>query len=316
MRGEKMFKDKKVVFMGTPLFATCILKYLIDVCNVVLVVTKEDKEVGRKRKVCFSPVKEMAINNNIEVFQPTKIRDDYEKILNTGCDIIITCAYGQIIPSELLEFPKYKCINVHASLLPKLRGGAPIHRAIINGMEETGISIMYMSKGMDEGDIISQDSIKIDINDNTGVLHDKLSVLGRDLLKRTLPEIFNFTNKRVKQNDDEATYGYVIKREDELIDFSKCAKDVYNQIRGLYPFPCGYMIFDNMEIKILCGYIGDVNKGKTGYITSVLKDGIGIMCLDREIVITRLKPSGKGEMSAMDYINGKGKDNLLGKVCK
>lgn len=307
-------KNKKVVFMGTPEFAVPILQELIKNANVVLVVTQPDKEVGRDKKIAYSPIKKLALENNIEVFQPLKVRKDYERILNAKADIIITCAYGQIIPKILLDAPLYKAINVHASLLPKLRGGAPIHHAIIDGYRETGITIMYMNEFMDEGDIISQESIKIDEVDNMGTLHDKLSLLGSDLLLRTLPSIFNNTNKSIKQNSEEATYAYNIKRENELIDFNKTAEEVFNQIRGLYPFPISYLTLNKEIIKVINSYVGQEAKGKIGQITNIYKNGIGIKCSDKEIIITSLKPEGKKVMNAADYINGKRKENLLGSV--
>ena len=304
--------NKKVVFMGTPEFAVPILEALVENTNVVLVVTQPDKEVGRKKELRPTPIKEAAVKNNIEVFQPTRIRNDFEYILEKKPDIIITCAYGQIIPKELLDTPKYKAINVHASLLPKLRGGAPIHHAIIDGYKETGITIMYMNEKMDEGNIISQEKINIEDTDCVGTLHDKLSLIGRNLLIKTLPSIFDETNDSIPQNNEEATYGYNIKREEELIDFNKESREVFNQIRGLYPFPTGYAILDGESIKILESYIGNTSKGKSGEIINVYKNGIGVMCKDKEIVITKLKPEGKKEMNASDFINGH--KDLIGRV--
>ena len=304
--------NKKAVFMGTPEFAVPILEALVKNTNVILVVTQPDKEVGRKKELKYSPIKEIALKNNIEVFQPVKIRNDFEYILSKKPDIIITCAYGQIIPSELLNTPKYKAINVHASLLPKLRGGAPIHHAIIDGYKETGITIMYMNEKMDEGNIISQEKITIEENDNVGTLHDKLSLIGRDLLIKTLPSIFDETNASIPQNNEEATYGYNIKREEELIDFNKTSREVFNQIRGLYPFPVGYATLEGESIKILESHIGNNNEGISGEIVNVSKQGIGVMCKDKEIFITLVKPEGKKEMTAIDFINGH--KNLLGKV--
>ena len=307
-------KDKKVVFMGTPLFAVPILEELVKSTNVVLVVTQPDKEVGRKKEIKYSPIKEEALKNSIEVFQPLKIRNDYKYILDKNPDIIITCAYGQIIPKELLYTPKYKAINVHASLLPKLRGGAPIHHSIIDGYDETGITIMYMNEAMDEGNIISKEKIKILDTDNVGTLHDRLSFLGRDLLIKTLPSIFEGTNESIPQNNDEATYGYNIKREEELIDFNKSSKEVFNQIRGLYPFPTGYAVLNGLNIKILESLVGNDTKGVPGEIINVYKNGLGVMCKDKEIIITKIKPEGKKEMKVSDFINGYNRGQLKGKV--
>lgn len=307
-------KDLKVVFMGTPEFAVPVLKQLIANTNVVLVVTQPDKEVGRKHEIKFSPIKDVAIENNIEVYQPIKIRNEYQKILDMNPDIIITCAYGQIIPEILLETPKYKAINVHASLLPKLRGGAPIHHALIDGYKETGITIMYMDTKMDNGDIIKQEKIDITDTDNVGTLHDKLSAIGANLLIETLPSIINGTNERIKQNEENVTFGYNIQREEEQIDFNKSAEEVFNQIRGLYPFPTAYALLNNEPIKILESHIVENNEGETGQITSISKDGIIVKCNDKSICITRIKPNGKKEMSVKEYLNGIQKEELKGLI--
>lgn len=307
-------KDKKVIFMGTPDFAVPVLKSLIKETNVVLVVTQPDKMVGRHQIVKSTPVKEVAISNNIPVFQPTNIKNDNDIIFNTECDIIITCAFGQFIPENILEYPKYKAINVHASLLPKLRGGAPLHKSIIDGYDKTGITIMYMSKGMDSGDIISQESIDININDNVGVIHDKLSILGAKLLINTLPSIFNGTNKRIKQDENEATFAYNITREEEKINFNKTSLEVHNQIRGLYPFPISYTTLDGNIIKICESKLNDNTYGKPGEIVDINKEGIIVKCKDKSILITKLKPSGKCEMKSIDFVNGYGKDKIKGRI--
>ena len=306
-------KDKRVIFMGTPEFSVPVLEMLIKETNVIGVVTQPDSYVGRHHELKFSPVKEVAVKNNIKVFQPEKIRNDYQGILDENPDIIITCAYGQIIPTILLETPKYKAINVHASLLPKLRGGSPLHRAIINGYKETGITIMYMAPGMDDGDIITQESVEIKDTDNVGIIHDELSIMGRDLLLKTLPSIFDGTNTRTKQDESEVTFAYNIKREEEKIDYNKTALEVYNQIRGMYPFPVAYTTLEDEIIKVCEARLGDKKKGNPGEIVEIYNDGFGVMCKDSEIIFTKIKPSGKKEMNVKDYLNGK-KDNLKGKV--
>jgi len=197
----------KIVYMGTPAFAVPALVSLIEKYNVVLVVSQPDKEKDKKGNLLPTKVKEIALANNIPVFQPTKIKLEYQEILKYEPDIIITCAYGQIIPKELIDYPKYGCINIHGSLLPKLRGGAPIHHALMNGEEKTGITIMYMDYKMDSGDIISQEEIPILDTDNVDILFDKLSHIGKNLLIETLPSIFNKTNKRIKQDENLVTYG-------------------------------------------------------------------------------------------------------------
>lgn len=306
-------KDKRVVFMGTPEFSVPVLEMLIENTNVVLVVTQPDKEVGRHHELKATPVKECALKHNIEVYQPIKIRNEYEHILEMNPDIIITCAYGQIIPSILLDTPRYKAINVHASLLPKLRGGSPLHKCIIDGYKETGVTIMYMAPGMDDGDIITQRSVEIKDADNVGIIHDKLSIMGRDLLLETLPNIFSGNITRTKQDPNEVTYAYNIKREEEKIDFNKTAREVFNQIRGMYPFPVAYTTLNGEVIKICESRIGNTSKGKPGEIIETSKDGISVMCKDKNIIITRLKPSGKKEMAVRDYLNGKNK-TIVGEI--
>ena len=306
----------KVVFMGTPDFAVPILKGLIDNYDVIGVVSQPDRRVGRKQELVNTPIKQVAIDNNIPVFQPVKIREDYEDIINLGADIIVTCAYGQIIPKEILDAPRLGCINVHGSLLPKLRGGAPIHWAIINGEEKTGMTIMYMDVKMDSGDIISQRETIISDEDNLETLYDRMSLIGRDLLLDTLPSIIDGTNERIKQNEDEVTFGFNVKREEEHLDFTKSAKDVFNHIRGLSPIPGANAILDEVEFKIYDSRIGDKKSGVSGEIVSIYKDGIGIMCSDREIIITDIKPFGKKRMLVNSYLNGIDKNSLIGKVFK
>lgn len=306
----------KVVFMGTPDFSVPILEGLIENYDVVGVVTQPDKEIGRNHELRFSPVKECAIKHNITVLQPVKIRKEYHDILKLKPDIIITCAYGQIIPKELLDYPKHGCINVHASLLPKLRGGAPLHRAIMNGESKTGITIMYMDEHMDTGDMISKEEILIDFTDTVGDIHDKLSFLGRDLLLKTIPDIISNKVKPIKQDDSEATYAPLIKREDELIDFNKKSLEIYNQIRGLNPYPVAYATLDGKVIKIYSATIKDniYTSKQNGEIVRIYDDGIGISTSDSEIILKEIKPEGKRKMSAKEYLNGVDKNKLIGKV--
>ena len=305
----------KVIFMGTPDFAVPVLEGLIENYEVVLVVSQPDKRVGRRQELRNTPIKEVALKNNIPVFQPTKIREDYEEIINLNPDIIVTCAYGQIIPKVILDCPRLGCINVHASLLPKLRGGAPIHKAIIDGYKTTGITIMYMDVKMDNGDIISQKEIEITDSDNLESLHDKLSVLGKELLLETLPGIIEGTNTRTKQNEADVTFAYNITREEEHIDFNKTSREVFNLIRGLFPVPgSNAILFDN-EMKIYESIINDKKySGNPGEIVDVTKQGIVVKTGDGSITITRLKPFGKKMMDASSYVNGIGKDKLIGKV--
>lgn len=306
----------RVVFMGTPDFSVPVLEGLIDEYQVVGVVSQPDRKVGRKQEVRFTPVKEVALRHHIPVLQPEKIKVDYQEIIDLEPDIIITCAYGQIIPKALLDYPKYGCINVHASLLPKLRGGAPIHKAIIEGYSETGITIMYMSEGMDEGDIISTSKTDILDSDTLESLHDRLRLMGRDLLLATLPDIIQGRITPIKQDPKEVTYAYNVAREEEYLDFHKSSRELFNQIRGLCPFPGSCCFLDDREFKIYGARIGDYDSSKNvaGEILHFYKDGIGVATRDKELVLLDLKPFGKKRMLASSFINGIKKEEYKGKV--
>lgn len=289
--------------MGTPDFAVPILETLIQNTNVVLVVSQPDKKVGRKQILTKTPIHEVADKYGIPVFQPEKIKNDYERILEVKPDIIITCAYGQIIPKVLLELPRLGCINVHASLLPKLRGGAPLHHAIIDGLDKTGVTIMYMDEAMDTGDIISTISYDIKSSDTTEDIHDTLRELGAKLLIETLPSIVTGTNRRIKQNETEATYGYNITREEEHIDFNKSGILIDRLVRGLYSWPLANTIIGDTEYKIVAGYFIK-GKGNPGMISDISKKVLGIGCLDGIYYVTKIKPAGKKIMDIKDFLNG------------
>ena len=301
----------KVIFMGTPEFSVPVLEMLLAHTDVQLVVTQPDKKVGRKQLITPSPVKEIAIKNQIPVFQPTKIKEDYQTILQTPCDLLITCAYGQIIPKEILEYPKLGCINVHASLLPKYRGGAPIHWCLINGEEKTGVTIMYMSEKMDAGDIIAQKEYLILPEDNVGTLHERLSHLGAELLLDTLPSIINHTNQRIPQDITKVTFGLNIKREEERLDFTKTGQELLNQIRGLNPFPTANFLVNGEEWKVYEAYFEPKITSIPSKIIEIKKDAIGISCKDGTLFLTKIKPYGKRVMHAKEYLNGVKKENLL-----
>ena len=272
-------KDLKVIFMGTPLFAVPVFKYLIENTNVVLVVTKKDTYEGRKKVLTSSPIKKCALENNIDVLTPDKIKDIYEEISEINPDIIITCAYGKILPESIL-----------------------------NGEEKTGVTIMYMDKGMDTGNIISCKSIDIESFDNLETLSNKLSFLGASLLKETLPLIVKNENESIKQNDENATYTGLITRKDEKIDFNKNGKDIINQIRAFAPSPYANFILNDKEIKICKASFtpknSEVNKV---YIT---KNTFEIGCCDGVISLEEVKPMGKKEMNIKAFLNGIDKDNL------
>ncbi len=306
----------RVVFMGTPEFSVPVLKMLHENYQVELVVTQPDKLVGRKQILTPSPVKQYALEHHISVFQPIKIKKELEEIIKLQPDIIITCAYGQILPKKLLDCPKFGCINVHASLLPKYRGGAPIHKALINGEKETGITIMYMDEGMDTGDMIQKEVYQIQPDDNVGTLHDKLSTMGANLLKEVLPSIIAKTNKREKQKEEEATYAYNIKREEEHLDFSKTGNELQNQIRGLNPWPTAHFILFDSEIKILEAKFKEETIKEVGIIKDITKDAIGITCQDGILYVTKIKPFGKKIMPTKDYLNGIDKAKLQNQKVK
>ena len=303
-------KDLKVIFMGTPEFSVPVLEKLLENTQVVLVVTQPDKPVGRKHVLTPSPVKKIAMENSIPVFQPEKIRECFEQVLQTPCDILITCAYGQIIPKEILEYPRLGCINVHASLLPKYRGGAPIHWCLINGEEKTGVSIMYMAEKMDAGDIIAQEEYLILPEDNVGTLHEKLSRIGADLLIKTLPSIIAGTNNRIVQEESKVTFGYNIKREEEHVDFNDLGKNILNKIRGLNPWPMANILVNDEEYKILEADFSKKENTVPYKITEITKDSIGIECQDGIIYIKVIKPFGKKIMNVKDFLNGTKKEEI------
>ena len=305
-------KNKNVVFMGTPDFAVPVLKMLIEKTNVIMVVTQPDKEIGRKKEIKYSPVKQIAINHNIAIFQPSKIRLDYEPLKKLDIDLIVTCAFGQILPREILELPKYGAINVHASILPKYRGSAPIQWALLNGDKTTGVTIMYMDEGMDTGDIIISKEIPINDADNVGTLHDKLSILGKDTLENVLKSIFNKTNTRIKQGDNY-TLAPKLTREDEHINFNNNGRDIINKIRAFNPWPLANIIIDNKEIKVIEAKFVKKDVNKVGEIVDITKDKLGISCNDGIIYLEKIKPMGKKEMDIKSFLNGIDKKEYLGK---
>ena len=308
----------KVVFMGTPEFAVPIVKLLNDSYEVVGVVTQPDKMGGRKKIMTPPPVKVVSEELGLKVFQPRHIKEEYQPILDLKPDLIVTCAYGQILPEEILNYPKYGCINVHASLLPKLRGGAPIHHAIIDGYKETGITIMYMSKKMDQGDILTQVKTEIRDDDTLGTLQYKLSEMAKDLLKATIPLLIDKKIVPLKQKEEEATYGYNISREEEKIDFNKTCEEVDRQVRGLNPVPACYTTFDGKRLKVYDVRFGDKYYPNTenGTIVDFHHDGFSVVCGGKELVITDLALEGKRRCAAKDFLNGVSKEELKGKVLR
>ena len=296
----------RIVFMGTPNFSVPILEALIEKYEVIGVVTQPDKEVGRKRILTPSPVKECALKHNLKIFQPKRIRKEYQEIMELNPDLIVTAAYGQIVGMELLNSPKYRSINVHGSLLPKYRGGAPIQRSILNGDEKTGITIMYMEKAMDAGDILSQRELPITDDDNNETLFEKMSLLGRDLLMETIPLLIEGKITPIKQNEELVTYAYNIEPTDEVLDFNKDARANFNHIRALSPAPGAYFILGDEKIKIFSSKVTDLTHNeKPGSIINVSKKGFMIACGNNTVLdILEVQQTGKKKVQARDFVNG------------
>ena len=304
---------KKIVFMGTPKFAVPVLEMLIENYGVDLVITQPDKKVGRKKVLTAPPVKVIAEEKGIKVLQPEKISND-ENVLSElkelNPDIIITAAYGQLVPETILEIPKYKCINVHGSLLPKLRGGAPIQYSILEDHGKTGITIMYMVKKLDAGDMISKVEVDILDSDNYESLHDKLSIAGRDLLKETLPNIFTGNIAPEKQDDSLATFARNILREDEKIDWNKSAREIFNQVRALDPTPGAFTYLDENILKIWNSEVVELEENysaeKAGTIIKQDKKYIYILCGKNTVLkVKELQISGKKRMPVVNFLSNK-----------
>lgn len=299
-----------VVFMGTPEFAVPILQSLIDnpEYDIQAVLTQPDHHIGRKRTLHQSPVKELAEQYNIEVLQPAKLSKspEMEKIINLQPDLMITAAYGQFLPTKLLAAAKIAAINVHGSLLPKYRGGAPIQYSIINDDKETGVSIMYMVKKMDAGDIISQRSIPIEDTDDSGTMFKKLSLLGRDLLLETLPKLISGDVNPVAQDPDKVVFSPNITSEQEQIDFRLPARLIDAKVRGLRPTPLGNMIIDGLRTKIYdVTPLEEKTDLEPGKVVRVTKHQLVIAAGDGTTYqINKLKPAGKKAMDITSYLNG------------
>ena len=310
-----------VIFMGAPEFSVPILDEISKKHHISLVVTQPDAYNIKKKEYVFSPVKKWAIEHNVSLHQPERIKEDYDIILKTPCDIIVTAAYGQIVPVEVLDYPRLKAINVHGSLLPKYRGGAPIQRAIINGDTKTGITIMYMAKKMDAGDILYQEELPILDSDNQDTIFNKLSILASSFINVVIDKLDKGLLKAVSQDETLVTFAYNLTKEDEHIDFSKSARDVFNQIRGLNSNPTGYFLLDNLNVKVYKSSIAECekmcynkilqNKPKSGTIVGINKDSFDVCCGDGSVIsILEIKLPGKNKMLVKDFINGQGKKLL------
>lgn len=300
-----------IVFMGTPEFSVSVLTMLHDAGHTIsAVVTQPDRPVGRKRVLTPPPVKVEALRLGLPVIQPEKLTGSSElaEIIALKPDLIVTAAFGQILPKELLEVPKLGCINVHASLLPKYRGGAPIHQSIMDGETETGVTIMYMVEKLDAGDIISQVVVPIADTDHTGLLFDALSVAGTKLLKETLPSILDGTNEQIVQDESLVTFARNISREQERIDWSKGGKAIYDQVRGLHPWPVAYTTIQGENVKVWWSEkVATQVAAEPGTIIKIEQDRIIVKAGDDvAIAITDLQPAGKKRMPADVFVRGTG----------
>lgn len=303
--------------MGTPAFSVPILRMLHEEgYNVLAVVTQPDRPVGRKRVLTPPPVKEEAVALGLPVIQPEKLRGsaELEQILALQPDLIVTAAFGQLLPKELLDAPRLGCINVHASLLPQYRGGAPIHQAIIDGQAKTGVTIMYMAEKLDAGDTISQKEIFIGDEDHTGSMFEKLSIVGRNLLQETLPSIVDGTNARLPQDESKVTYARNISREQERIDWTKDATSIYNQVRGLHPWPVAYTTLNDENVKVWWAKVGSTaNHAEPGTVVARHTDCFEVATGNGgSLAIYDLQPAGKKRMTAQDYLRGTGAKLQIG----
>ena len=296
----------KIIFMGTPEFSVPILSALNEKYEVVAVVTQPDKEVGRHRVLTPSPVKQYAVNHNLPVYQPEHIKEEYDNLISLGADLIVTAAYGQFVGTKLLYSPKYKAINCHASLLPKYRGGAPIHQSIKDGCDYTGVSIMYMEKKMDAGDILSTVKVEILDTDNCGTMFEKLSIAARDLLMETIPLLIEGKINPVKQDESKATFAYNITNEEKVLNFNLPARAVFNHIRAYNPSPIAYFELKGDQIKVYDSVVADETTSEApGTILLHRKNRLMIACGEGTVIeLLTIQPTGKKVMQARDFING------------
>lgn len=304
-----MRKDIRVLFMGTPEFAKTSFKKLYESgYNIIGCYTNPDKPAGRGMKLKYSPVKEYAISKDIPVYQPVKVRNNKEvinEIKNLNPDIIAVVAYGKILPKEILDIPRYGCVNVHSSLLPKYRGSAPMQWAIINGEEKTGVTTMLMDVGMDTGDMLLKEEIDILDSDNLETIHDKLMIIGGDLLVKTLDKLVDGTIARKKQ-DNNFSLAPMISRETTHIDFNKNAREIFNFVRGLSPYPGTFMKGENGKIYKVFEVSYEIREcvGKNGEVINVTKDILEIKCNDGVIRILKIQPENSKRMDIKSFLQG------------
>lgn len=299
-------KDTRIVFMGTPEFAVATLRKLHDTYTVVAVVTQPDRPSGRGKKLMAPPVKVTALELGISVVQPLKIRDKEFVSWLHGLqpDFLVTAAYGRILPAQVLAVPKITALNVHASLLPRWRGAAPIHRAILAGDKESGITIMHMDEGMDTGDMILQASVPIADHDTTGRLHDQLAPVGAELIVKAIEQIRNGQANREPQDHSAATPAPPLLREEEQIDWCRSTEVVHNHVRGMNPWPGAYTFVNGQRLKIWSGTPTEGHGAQCGEVLAVNNDGIVVATVNGAYRITTLQPPGKKAMSAGDFLRG------------
>ncbi|MEA4830126.1 MAG: methionyl-tRNA formyltransferase [Enterococcus thailandicus] len=310
-----------IVFMGTPVFSVPILEGLLEAgYTVQAVVTQPDRPVGRKKVITPTPVKEAALKHDLLVLQPEKISgsEEMEKIVELQPDILITAAFGQFLPEKLLQVPKHGAINVHASLLPKYRGGAPVHYSIINGEKETGVTIMEMIKKMDAGGIFAQESLPITKQDDVGTMFDKLSLLGKELLLKTLPSILDGSLTPTPQDEEKVTFSPNITREQEAIDWNKKAEEVDNQVRGMRPWPIAFTTYEDARWKLLAVEpLAEESTEAPGTIIRKDKKNLWIACGNQTVLaIKELQPAGKGKQTIQAFLNGSGQHVMVGQQVK
>ncbi len=298
----------RVVYMGTPDFAVYALESIVNAGhNVQAVITQPDKAKGRSKALVPTPVKAKAMEYNIPVYQPERLRDEENVTLlkDINPDIIIVAAYGQILPESILNIPKYGCINIHASLLPKYRGAAPIEWSIIDGEQVTGVTTMYMEKGLDTGDMIEKAEVVIESDDTGLTLHDKLAAVGAELIISTMEKLENGTATRTKQNDAESCYASMLSKDMGSIDFNKAAVEIERLIRGLNPWPCAFTKIDGKGVKLFKAQVCPIGEGaKPGEIVEVTKKTFTIACGRDGLIIKNLQPEGKKPMDTVSYLNG------------
>lgn len=294
-----------VVFMGTPDFAVGCLEMLNKKHNVVGVFTQPDKPKGRKLMLTPPPVKEKALGLGLNVYQPTTLRDGeaYNILKELNPDLIVVVAYGKILPKEILELPKYKCINVHASLLPRHRGASPIQWCIVCGDKITGVTTMLMDEGMDTGDVLLSSETAIADDETSETLHDRLAFMGVELLDKTIEAVLAGTAKPIKQNDNEATYAPIIKKEMAQIDFTKSAKQIVDAIRGYNPWPCAYFTLLGKRIKVYNAEALTVN-GEVGTIIDS-NNRLVIGCGEGSVSLIEVQPEGSKRMNITDMLRGR-----------